>query len=96
MRGRELEHVDRGFDRLRQAVEDLAGVGRPDDELKRAGRFIIVNLSPLPRNQRVLKFNTHEEAEVEEDDYEDHEEDLDETDLEEEELEHADQVDSSD
>ena len=96
MRGRELEHVDRGFDRLRQAVGDLAGVGRPDDELKRAGRFIIVNLSPLPKNQRVLKFNTHEEAEVEEDDHDDHEEDLDETDLEEEELEHVEQVDSSD
>ena len=80
MRGRELEHVDIGFERLRQAVQDLAGVGRPDDELKRAGRFIAVNLSPLPKNQRVLKFNTDDEAEIEEDDHDDdveEDEDLD-------------------
>ena len=39
MRGREMEHMDIGFARLRQAVVDLSGVGRADDEPKRAGRF---------------------------------------------------------
>ncbi|MFP6885980.1 MAG: translation initiation factor IF-3 [Opitutales bacterium] len=79
MRGRELEHVDIGFERLRQAVKDLSGVGRPDDELKRSGRFIAVNLSPVPKNQRILKFNTDSEAETEEDDDHDEEdEDLEE------------------
>ena len=79
MRGRELEHVDIGFERLRQAVQDLSGVGRPDDELKRSGRFIAVNLSPVPKNQRILKFNTDSEAEIEEDDdHDDEDEDLEE------------------
>ena len=86
MRGRELEHVDIGFERLRQAVQDLSGVGRPDDALKRSGRFITVNLSPLPKNQRILKFNTVAEVEVEDDDHDDSEDDPEE-DLKEEEVE---------
>jgi translation initiation factor IF-3 len=65
MRGREMEHMDIGFGRLRQAVIDLSGVGRADDEPKRAGRFIMVNLSPLPKNQHVLKYNSVAEAAVE-------------------------------
>ena len=65
MRGREMEHMDIGFARLRQAVVDLSGVGRADDEPKRAGRFIMVNLSPLPKNQHVLKYNSVTEANVE-------------------------------
>ncbi len=74
MRGREMEHMDIGFDRLKQAVVDLSGVGRADDEPKRAGRFIIVNLSPLPKNQHVLKYNSVAEAAVEDsDDQEDEE-----------------------
>ena len=69
-RGREMEHIDIGMEVINRAIDDLAGVGRPDDEPKLSGRFIIVNLSPLPQNQRVLKFNSVEEAEseVEEDD----------------------------
>ena len=56
-----------------------ANLRRPDDELKRSGRFIAVNLSPLPKNQRILKFNTDSEAEIEEDDDHDEEdEDLEE------------------
>lgn len=78
MRGREMEHMDIGFARLRQAVVDLSGVGRADDEPKRAGRFIMVNLSPLPKNQHVLKYNSVTEAAVEDlndqDDEEDEEE----------------------
>jgi len=87
MRGREMEHMDIGFDRLRQAVVDLSGVGRADDEPKRAGRFIIVNLSPLPKNQHVLKYNSVAEAAVEEID-EHNEEDGEEGD------EHDDEVES--
>ena len=72
-RGREMEHIDIGMTLVNRAIKDLAGVGRPDDEPKLSGRFIMVNLSPLPQNQRVLKYNTVEEAEselVEEDDSE--------------------------
>ena len=65
-----MEHINVGMDVVKRAIQDLSGVGRPDDEPKLNGRFIIVNLSPLPENQRVLKYNSAEEAEseVEEDD----------------------------
>ena len=72
-RGREMEHINIGMDVVRRAINDLSGVGRPDDEPKLNGRFIIVSLSPLPQSQRVLKYNSVEEAEteVEEEDEED-------------------------
>jgi len=47
-RGREMEHIDVGMNVVRQALEDLSGVGRADDEPKLNGRFIIVSVSPLP------------------------------------------------
>ncbi len=65
-RGREMEHVDLGMNLVKQAIDDLSGVGKPDDEPKLNGRFIIVNLSPLPQNQRVLRYNSEEEALAEE------------------------------
>jgi translation initiation factor IF-3 len=78
-RGREMEHIDIGMDVVKRAIQDLSGVGRPDDEPKLNGRFIMVNLSPLPQNKRILKYNSVEEAESEveeEDDSEDLVEDL--------------------
>ena len=78
-RGREMEHIDIGMDVVKRAIQDLSGVGRPDDEPKLNGRFIMVNLSPLPQNKRILKYNSMEEAEAEveeEDDSEDLVEDL--------------------
>ena len=65
-RGREMEHIDLGMNLVRQAIDDLSGVGKADDQPKLSGRFIIVNLSPLPKNQRVLRYNSLEEAEIEE------------------------------
>ena len=67
-RGREMEHIDLGMKLVRQAIKDLEGVGKPDDQPKLNGRFIIVTLSPLPQHQRVLRFNSLEEAEIEEPD----------------------------
>ncbi|MBT5909975.1 MAG: hypothetical protein HOH25_09260, partial [Opitutae bacterium] len=72
---------------------DLSGVGRADDEPKRAGRFIMVNLSPLPKNQHVLKYNSVTEANVEVPDGQDEEEEIDEEDGEEID-EHDDEVES--
>ena len=77
-RGREMEHIDLGMNLVKQAIKDLSSVGKADDTPKLSGRFIIVNLSPLPKNQRVLRYNSLEEAEVEDQDEEqddDHEED---------------------
>jgi translation initiation factor IF-3 len=73
-RGREMEHINIGMDVVRRAIKDLSGVGRPDDEPKLNGRFIIVSLSPLPQNQRVLKYNSVEEAETEVEEEEDEDE----------------------
>jgi len=67
-RGREMEHINIGMDVVRKAIADLSGVGRPDDEPKLNGRFIIVSMSPLPQNKRVLKYNSVEEAQTEEED----------------------------
>ena len=77
-RGREMEHVELGMNLVKQAIEDLSGVGKADDEPKLNGRFIIVNLSPLPQNQRALRFNTLDDLEVEDqDDQEDHDDEDD-------------------
>ena len=67
-RGREMEHVELGMDLVKQAINDLSGVGKADDEPKLNGRFIIVSLSPLPKNQRTLRFNSLEDLEIEESD----------------------------
>ena len=67
-RGREMEHIDLGMNLVRQAIKDLEGVGKPDDQPKLNGRFIIVTLSPLPQHQRALRLNSLEEAEIEEPD----------------------------
>lgn len=67
-RGREMEHVELGMDLVKQAIKDLSGVGKPDDEPKLNGRFIIVSMSPLPKNQRILKYNSLEDMETDETD----------------------------
>ena len=43
-------------------------MGKADDQPKLNGRFIIVSLSPLPKNQRTLRFNSLEDLETEEPD----------------------------
>ena len=76
-RGREMEHIDLGMNLVKQAIKDLAGVGKPDDTPKLNGRFIIVSMSPLPKHLRVLKFNSLEEIDSvdEDEEEEDFEED---------------------
>jgi hypothetical protein len=63
-----MEHVNLGMDLVKQAIKDLSGVGKADDQPKLNGRFIIVSLSPLPKNQRILKYNSLEDLETEESD----------------------------
>ena len=67
-RGREMEHINLGMDLVKQAIKDLSGVGKADDQPKLNGRFIIVTLSPLPKNQRSLRFKSLEDLETEEPD----------------------------
>lgn len=79
-RGRENEHRELGFDRVKLASVELAGVASPDSDPRLVGRQVTQILSPLPETKRVLKFNApdhqledHEEEDHEEDDFEDHE-----------------------
>src|ERR1700690_4424263 len=56
-RGREMAHTELGFEVMKRAVADLAGMGHPDAEPKLIGRNIHVMLTPLPANKRKAKFN---------------------------------------
>jgi len=51
-RGRELAHTDIGFQVVQKFVERVAEYGSPDFEPKRAGRTIVLMVSPLPKNKR--------------------------------------------
>jgi translation initiation factor IF-3 len=75
-RGREMEHIDLGMNLVKQAINDLSGVGKADDTPKLNGRFIIVSLSPIPQHQRVLKYNSLDDIDVEEEEEEDDGEDF--------------------
>ena len=67
-RGREMEHIDLGMNLVKQAIDDLSGVGKADDLPKLNGRFIMVSLSPIPQHQRVLKYNSIDDLDGEEED----------------------------
>ena len=67
-RGREMAHVEIGFDVMKRGVADLAGMGHPDADPKLIGRNIHVMLTPLPVNKRKPKFIHLDDAEPEHDD----------------------------
>src|SRR5580698_816787 len=64
-RGREMAHTELGFEVMKKAVIELAGMGHPDAEPKLIGRNIHVMLTPLPANKRKPKFHTKDEEEGE-------------------------------
>src|SRR3954469_311718 len=66
-RGREMAHTDIGFNLMKRAVVDLAGMGHPDAEPKLIGRNIHVMLTPLPVNKRKPKFHEPDENRAEHD-----------------------------
>jgi translation initiation factor IF-3 len=67
-RGREMAHTEIGFDVMKRAVADLAGMGHPDSDPKLIGRNINVMLTPLPANKRKPKFYTRgQDEDIEED-----------------------------
>ncbi len=67
MRGREMEYKDKGFETVKRAIAELSHMGHADSEPKLMGRNIGVSISPVPKNQRKLKFSG-EHDEVPEDD----------------------------
>lgn len=64
-RGREMAHTEIGFDVMKRAVTELAGMGHPDSDPKLIGRNINVMLTPLPTNKRKPKFHVEETEEPE-------------------------------
>jgi translation initiation factor IF-3 len=61
-RGREMAHTEIGFDVMKRAVAELAGMGHPDNDPKLIGRNIHVMLTPLPVNKRKPKLITPADA----------------------------------
>jgi translation initiation factor IF-3 len=61
-RGREMAHTELGFEVMKRAVVDLAGMGHPDADPKLIGRNIHVMLTPLPANKRKAKFHVKGEG----------------------------------
>lgn len=51
-RGRENAHTEIGFEVMQKFVEKISAYGHPDFEPKRAGRTIVLMVSPLPKNKR--------------------------------------------
>src|SRR5580658_2378652 len=56
-RGREMAHTELGFEVMKRAVVELAGMGHPDADPKLIGRNIHVMLTPLPANKRKPRFH---------------------------------------
>ncbi len=67
-RGREMAHTEIGFDVMKRAVSELAGMGHPDADPKLIGRNIHVMLTPLPVNKRKLKWHVKDDQQAEHDD----------------------------
>jgi translation initiation factor IF-3 len=63
-RGREMAHTELGFEVIKRAVAELAGMGHPDADPRLIGRSIHVMLTPLPVNKRKPKFQLEEEEEA--------------------------------
>ncbi len=59
-RGREMARTEIGFEVIRRAVAELAGMAHLDAEAKLLGRNINVMLTPLPINKRKPKFHLPE------------------------------------
>ena len=64
-RGREMAHTEIGFEVMKRAVVELAGMGHPDADPKLIGRNIHVMLTPLPVNKRKAKFQVKDAGEDE-------------------------------
>ena len=59
-RGRELAHTEIGFSVMRRAIDELEGMGHPDNEPKLLGKQLNVMISPHPANKRKLRFHARE------------------------------------
>lgn len=63
-RGREMAHTEIGFQVMKRALEELAGMGHADSEPRLMGKQINVMLTPLPVNKRKRKYTLHADEEA--------------------------------
>ncbi len=63
-RGREMAHTEIGFQVMKRALEELAGMGHPDSEPRLMGKQINVMLTPHPVNKRKRKYTLHADEEA--------------------------------
>lgn len=68
MRGREMEYKDLAFETVKRAISELSHVGHADNEPRLMGRNISTTMSPLPQNQRKLKYSGEHDEMPESDD----------------------------
>ena len=86
-RGRENEHKELGIEVLKKAAKDLELIAVLDSYPRISGRHASAVVSPLPTQQRRLKFNTKMAAEQDAADEPDDEVDVEEDEEEGEEVE---------
>ncbi len=72
-KGRENAHKEIGFTVMDRVKEDFKTMAQVDQEPRINGRFMIMVVSPLPKDQRVRKFKKVKFEDLEEDDIEHHE-----------------------
>ena len=74
-RGRQQAHPELGFQLMERVADDLKTMGHVDMPPRRAGRNISMMISPLPPNQREMKFHHHKGKDLLVEDEEEHEDD---------------------
>jgi translation initiation factor IF-3 len=77
-RGREMAHTDIGFNMMKRALAEIAGMGNPDSEPRLMGKQINVMITPFPANKRKRKYTLHADEKPIDDTGSDHGDDHDE------------------
>lgn len=76
-RGREMAHTDIGFNMMKRALAEIAGMGNPDSEPRLMGKQINVMITPFPANKRKRKYTLHADEKPIDDTGSDHGDDHD-------------------
>ena len=87
-RGRENEHRELGYERVKLASQELQGVASADSDPRLVGRQVTQILSPLPEAKRVLKFNAPDHQLDDHEDHDDHDDHEEHDDYQEEDFDH--------
>jgi translation initiation factor IF-3 len=66
-RGREMAHTEIGFDVVKRALAELAGMGHCDSEPRLLGKQINVFLTPFPANKRKRKYTLEPDEQAKDD-----------------------------